>query len=50
MDRSLRGKSQAVLTASFPVDKAKVDSGLTVSSPEERVKADSSPEESRKAA
>ena len=50
MDRSLRGKSQAVLTASFPVDKAKVDSGLTASSPEDRARAVSSPEESRKAA
>ena len=60
MDRSLKGKRQAVLTASFPVDKATADSGLTasspedraraVSSPEERARADSSPEESRKAA
>ncbi len=50
MDKSLRGKSQAVLTDSSPADRVKVDSGLTASSPEDRARADSSPAESRKAA
>ena len=50
MDKSLKGKRQAVLTASSPADRAKVDSGLTASSPEDRARAVSSPAESRKAA
>ena len=50
MDRSLKGKRQAILTVSFPADKATADSGLTDSFPADRARAVSSPEESRKAA